>query len=222
MTKTSDDYERFTQKVMTSFVGVEVHHHRTYVGRVSRREIIVDVSFNCTIAGANLLFIVECKHYKNSVSVDEVEEFHSKLDDIGAHKGIMVTTVGYQDGAIKVAEGRGIALALLTTECQPGEMQYVALAAGRSSGPSRYSSEFWQGNLRGPLGRYQGGFRFEGGGQFLGALFLDVYEEEKLKGVARWEKEHGTQTTTPDRESGDSLTAKEGSDPEDDSVKNDY
>jgi restriction system protein len=58
---------------------------------------------------------VECKCYAHKVSVDDIEEFHSKIDDIGAHKGIMVTTVGYQEGAVKTARGRGIALALLTT-----------------------------------------------------------------------------------------------------------
>ena len=92
---------------------------------MSQREIKVDVSFNYDIAGANLLFLVECKCYSHKVPVDDVEEFHSKLDDIGAHKGILITTRGFQDGAIKTARGRGIALAMLTTEHQPGELKYV-------------------------------------------------------------------------------------------------
>lgn len=191
MTEVSDAYERFVQQVIVVLTGVEVHHKRIYVGRVSRREIEVDVSFETSIAGARLLCLVECKCYSRSVSVDEVEEFHSKLDDIGAHKGIMVTTVGFQDGAVKVAEGRGIALALLTKSYLPGELRYVTLAAV----PPRISMEtnegFWQGNLRGPLGEYGGGFRFENGPQFFKMLFLDEVENERLERVARWEKEHG-------------------------------
>jgi hypothetical protein len=99
MTKTSDSYEQFTQQVISSLVGVTVHHQRVYTGRVSQRDIKVDVSFNYQIAGADLLFLVECKCYAHSVPVDDVEEFHSKIDDIGAHKEIMVTTVGFQEGA---------------------------------------------------------------------------------------------------------------------------
>lgn len=202
MTRASDDYERFTQQVLASLTGVEVHHKRAFVGRLSKREIVVDVSFDCSVAGANLLVIVECKNYKNSVSVDEVEEFYSKLDDIGAHKGILVTTVGFQDGAIKVAKGRGIALALLTADHLPGELRYVALAAGAPPEHRGKNEGFWQGNLRGPLGNYHAGFRFESGGQFLGALFLDAYEEERLKRVAQWEREHG-----PLREAGRDLVS---------------
>jgi restriction system protein len=123
MTTSSDDYEQFVRQVVASLVGVTVHHKRVYTGRVSHREIEVDVSFNYDVAGADLLFLVECKCYGHAVPVNDVEEFHSKIDDIGAHKGIMVTTRGFQDGAIRTARGRGIALALLTTEHQPGELQ---------------------------------------------------------------------------------------------------
>lgn len=211
MTTASDGYEQFTQQVMASLTGVEVHHKRSYIGRVSKREIVVDVSFNCTVAGANLLFIVECKCYKNSVSVDEVEEFHSKLDDIGAHKGIMVTTVGFQEGAVKVAKGRGIALALLTTEQQPGELIYVTMAAGRPSVPRGRSPTFWQGNLRGPLGNYHGGFRFESEGQFLGALYMDSYEEERQERVALWKREQESRRGESDAATTHSLTTGSGS-----------
>ncbi|HVF61004.1 MAG TPA: restriction endonuclease [Thermoanaerobaculia bacterium] len=179
------------QQVMEALIGVEVHHKRVYVGRVSGREIEVDISFETSIAGARLLCLVECKCYSKSVSVDEVEEFHSKLDDIGAHKGIMVTTVSFQDGAVKVAKGRGIALALLTRSHLPGELRYVALAAASPRLSIETNEGFWQGNLRGPLGKYGGGFRFESWPQFLSVLFLDEFEKERLEWVARWEKEHG-------------------------------
>lgn len=191
MTSASDDYEQFTQRVIESLVGVDVYQGCIYTGRVSKRQIKVDVSFNYTIAqGANVLFIVECKCSTYAVPVDDVEEFHSKLDDIGAHKGIIVTTVGFQKGAIKTAKGRGIALALLTTERQPGELRYVVHAA-RTTRSGQASSEFWQGNLRGPLDNYDGGYRFESIGQFLGLLCLDAAEEQRQQRVAAWEREHG-------------------------------
>ena len=151
--------------------------------------------FDYDIAGANPLFLVECKCYGHSVPVDDVEEFHSKIDDIGAHKGIMVTTVGFQEGTVKTARGRGIALALLTTEQQPGELRYVVNSAG-SYKPMVENREFWQGNFRGPLDSYDGGFRFESIGQFLGLLCLDAGEQQRQERVAAWKREMGAEKKT--------------------------
>ncbi len=193
MTKTSDNYELLTQQVIASLVGagVDVHHQRSYTGRISQRKIEVDVSFNYDVAGADLLFLVECKCYTRSVPVDDVEEFHSKIDDIGAHKGIMVSTVGFQDGAVRTARGRGIALALLTARHQPGELKYVVNSAGPRE-PMPANERFWQGNLRGPLNNYRGGYRFDSMGAFLGMLeCMDANEEYRKERVAALELEHG-------------------------------
>lgn len=172
MTKESTNYEIFTKKVIEEMTGVIVHHQRVYKGRISKRKIKVDVSFNYTVAGSNLLFLIECKCYKHSVSVDDVEEFHSKIDDIGAHKGIMVTTIGFQEGAIKAAKGRGIALALLTKDRQKGEIEYIINSLTVPQLPPPHEG-FWQGNFKGILGDYDGGFRFEKFSQFLGLIVVD-------------------------------------------------
>ena len=189
MPNDSDAYEQFTQRVILELVGVTVYHKKIYIGIRSQREIIIDVSFNYSVAGSDLLFLVECKCYNHAVPVDDVEEFHSKIDDIGAHKGIMVTTVGYQSGAIKTARGRGIGLALLTNEHQKGELIYVANSADSVREPP-LNEGFWQGNYRGPLDNYDGGFRFESFGQFCGMLCMDVYERQRLERVAAFEPEH--------------------------------
>ena len=102
-----------------------------------------------------------------------------------------MTTVGFQDGAIKTARGRRIALALLTTEHQRGELRYVVNSAGTIRPRPTYEG-FWQGNFRGPLDNYDGGYRFEGMGQFLGMLCFDAYEERRQQEVAAWEQEHGS------------------------------
>jgi len=189
MTSISSEYEQFTQKVMASLVGAPVHHQRVYTGRISQRKIKIDVSFNLTVAGgSNLLVLVECKCYDRKVSANKVEEFYAKIKDIGAQKGIMVTTVGFQKGAVETAKGHGIALVLLTIERQPGELVYVVHAAGP---PNQMPANggFWQGNLRGPLDNYAGGFRFENIGQFFGLLCMDSYEQERQKHVAAFERE---------------------------------
>ncbi len=61
MTKESSEYDQFTQQVMKELVGVTVHHKKVYKGRVSQRNIKIDVSFNYKVGGADPLFLVECK-----------------------------------------------------------------------------------------------------------------------------------------------------------------
>jgi len=109
----------------------------------------VDVSFDGQLLGARILGLVECKCYKSRVEVSDVEEFHSKHDDIGAHKGIMFTTVGYEAGAKKVAKGRGIALFILREGQEPGELRVETKSANRSA-----ASRFLRGNFL-PWGRFQ-------------------------------------------------------------------
>ncbi len=161
---TSKDYERVVQKVCREMMrcpGVDIHHHATYKGKVSQRSIIVDLAFEMYVLRAKLLVIIECKHYAQKVEVADVEEFHSKLDDIGAHKGIMVTTIGYQKGAVRTARGRGIALALLTTEPQEGELVMVANSRPISSDQLPAATDnLLQGTLRDPLlSKHQTRFR---------------------------------------------------------------
>jgi hypothetical protein len=90
----------------------------------------------------------------------------------------MVTAVGFQDGTIKTAKGRGIALALLTKEHQKGELVYVVNTAGPLKIPPS-NERFWQGNFRGPLDNFDSGFRFESMGQFLGMLVMDAMSKKK-------------------------------------------
>jgi restriction system protein len=122
----SAEYEDFIYGVCQALGeegGATVHRDRAYTGRISGREIKVEVSFEAQLLGARILGLVECKCYKSRVEVSDVEEFHSKGDDIGAHKGIMFTTVGYEAGAVKVAKGRGIALFILREGQEPSEIR---------------------------------------------------------------------------------------------------
>jgi hypothetical protein len=53
---------------------------------------------------------VECKDHFSSISVDKIEAFHSKLEDVGADKGIIIAKSGFQQGAMAAADNYGIIL----------------------------------------------------------------------------------------------------------------
>jgi hypothetical protein len=69
-----------------------------------------------------LIWLWECKHKgTREVEVGDVRELHSKIQEIGVGraKGSLVTTNGFQNGAIKLAQSLGISLYLLKKELVP-------------------------------------------------------------------------------------------------------
>lgn len=70
----------------------------------------IDVLYRMKIWLTELLVLVECKQYEKRVGIDELLEFKSRLEDLRAHKGVFVTSSGYQSGAIEFARANRIAL----------------------------------------------------------------------------------------------------------------
>lgn len=64
-----------------------------------------------------MLWIWECKDYPDrNVKVDELEEFQSKLVQVGANKGTVVTRRGFQKGSIAIA--KSFRMGLMTLQNQ--------------------------------------------------------------------------------------------------------
>lgn len=70
----------------------------------------IDVYAEFTAMGSKFKVICECKQYKKSVDREKVVVLHKKVESIGAHKGILLSTSGFQSGAIQYARVHGIAL----------------------------------------------------------------------------------------------------------------
>ena len=87
----------------------------SYFSRDRRRNIIFDVSIEVYRKGMDnpyWIWIWECKNYSHSVPVDDVEEFHAKLSQVGADrtKGTMITPIGFDSGSLEFARSKGIGL----------------------------------------------------------------------------------------------------------------
>jgi hypothetical protein len=70
----------------------------------------IDVLITAEIAGVKFLTVIECKDYKNKVSIPTIDGFHSKLIDVGAKKGIIISAKGFSSKAISKAKRLGISL----------------------------------------------------------------------------------------------------------------
>lgn len=73
-----------------------------------------DATVRFEVAGMRFLVVVEAKRHKNPVKRELVQVLHQKVQSVGAHKGVMISTAPYQSGAVDFAMTHGIALATVT------------------------------------------------------------------------------------------------------------
>jgi hypothetical protein len=95
----------------------KVRHRPQYFSKSRESEITFDASIEWQPPEAEspgLIWLWECKSYPNrKVTIDELEEFDSKIQQVGAHKGTVVTRKGFQEGAKAFAKTRRIMLMTL-------------------------------------------------------------------------------------------------------------
>lgn len=65
-------------------------------------------------AGLEFLIVVEAKRHANPIKRELVQALHSKIQSVGAHKGVMISTAPFQRGALEFAGVHGIALVSVT------------------------------------------------------------------------------------------------------------
>lgn len=70
----------------------------------------IDVFAEFEALGGQFKVLVECKRYKDKVERETVQLLNGKIQSIGAHKGMIFATSGFQTGAVEYAEAHGIAL----------------------------------------------------------------------------------------------------------------
>src|ERR1017187_2029268 len=97
-----------------------VFRGKGYYSRDRNSSITTDVSIEVFTRGAKqpaMIWVWECKNYTGAVPVDDLEEFHSKLQQMGADrtKGTMIANCPFQRSAIEFARSMGIGLARLVT-----------------------------------------------------------------------------------------------------------
>lgn len=107
---------------MVSNPNIKIRKKPRYYSKDRDAEIEFDVSVEKYLADPDenkdikpsIIIVIECKDYSNGIPVDDVEEFHAKLQQIGADntKGMMITKNGcFQKSALTYAGSKGIALA---------------------------------------------------------------------------------------------------------------
>jgi hypothetical protein len=115
---TSKEYELFVKKFFmqlnrqSNIIYSDYHHNKRFIGK-STRTWDVDVSFSFMANQLKHRVFIECKNWNKKVDASVISLLKQCLDDCNIHKGVVVTTVGFQEGAVKAAEILGIGLLIL-------------------------------------------------------------------------------------------------------------
>jgi restriction system protein len=112
ITLTPREYELEVKKLIdawgASLVSYESAHLEQLAG--ADGEYAIDIVARFSALGADFVVLVECKHKGRKVERQDVQVLHSKVQSLGAHKGILFSTTDFQSGAIEYAHAHGIAL----------------------------------------------------------------------------------------------------------------
>lgn len=73
-----------------------------------------DATVRFTFSGVRFVTVVEAKKHKNPIKRELVQVLRDKMQSVGAHKAVMISTSPYQRGALEYAKTHGIALATVT------------------------------------------------------------------------------------------------------------
>lgn len=74
---------------------------------------VIDVAARRTIAGVDVLWIVECKYWSRRVPIEKVLTLEALVRNLGADRGLFMSESGYQSGAIRTAAQKNITLSSL-------------------------------------------------------------------------------------------------------------
>jgi hypothetical protein len=73
----------------------------------------IDVAARRTVAGVDLLWIVECKYWSKPVDMGAVRDLRTLVLDLGADHGLLMSENAFQSGAVMAAKGKSLTLTSL-------------------------------------------------------------------------------------------------------------
>lgn len=106
------DYEHLVYSIYRSLCEderfTEVKHNQKLPGPDGDRQI--DVLVTHLHAGTNYVTVIECRDFQRKLTVTHIDAFASKLLDVNANKGIMISRKGFSNTARQKAKRLGIEL----------------------------------------------------------------------------------------------------------------
>src|SRR5215213_6471237 len=87
----------------------DVQHNQRVKGRSGRFRQL-DITLSQKVGLYPVFIVIECKHYRRRVGIEKVEAFVTKLRDVGASHGVMISNTGFDEGAKSIAKDNLVTL----------------------------------------------------------------------------------------------------------------
>jgi hypothetical protein len=98
------DYEKeIFETFQSEYPDAEINLDAKIEGRFSKQKRQIDILIEQYVAGNRLRIAIDAKYFNKKIDVKVVENYISMLSDIEAHKGLLITNVGYSKAAINRA-----------------------------------------------------------------------------------------------------------------------
>ena len=103
------EFERVVAKIHEAYGGeYEVQTNERVVDRETGEPRELDVTLRFKRGPYPFLVVIECKNYRTKIDAPKIEAFVTKLRDVGAHLGVMVSAKGFTKPAITKAHKNNI------------------------------------------------------------------------------------------------------------------
>lgn len=104
----------------------------------------IDVVARPTVAGRELLWIVECKFWKRPVPKEKILTLHAIAQDVGADGAYVMAEAGYQSGALQCARATNLMLTSLKDLCETARVDVAIRGLRELLGRSRgLEKRYW-------------------------------------------------------------------------------
>lgn len=110
MIKKWKEFESLIAKIQAETAPDAVVQTNNFIVGKSGRKRQLDVTLSRKVGLYPVLIVIECKRYSKPVGIERVEAFVTKLRDVGASQGVMISNKGFTRGAKAVAKEHLIAL----------------------------------------------------------------------------------------------------------------
>lgn len=112
MDNKSTEFEKITAEIFNALRTnpnyEKVEHNVILSGKDGPRQI--DVLISAKVNNLDIRIIVECKDYNKNIGPGLIGELYSKMDDVRAHKAVLVTRKGFSKQSINKAKRLGITI----------------------------------------------------------------------------------------------------------------
>lgn len=85
------------------YPNAEVTHDAKRIGLYSKVERQLDILIEEYIAGNRITIVIDGKYFNKKIDVKCVESFIGMLEDVGAHKGLLISKEGFSEAALNRA-----------------------------------------------------------------------------------------------------------------------